>query len=364
MKSSTLVLKQAIKGLYKLPFFEVARLLPRFMDYIPMRPVRAGIYITYNCNSRCITCYHWKKKSQDEISITELKDTLRQLRELGIEDLNLCGGEPLLRDDLSAVIGYARDLKFDRISITTNGLVLTREKIEDLVENGLNSILISLNGSEDIHDMTRGMKGAYVKTIEAIRTLVHLRNSKYSHLEINVATIVMGTTIDQIIDIVNMCRQLNIGVSLSPLNTSRPWMSDIPVGLKQVNQEQLNRVVMELHGIKRASNKTLSDSHASLEYIRDYFADPKREDIPCYLGYLVVRVGPHGEVFPACSMLPPVGNLRQTPLKQIVASQPYKERVHDMFLKKCPGCACDHIVNLYAHTPSIIEEIKWRLHLN
>jgi MoaA/NifB/PqqE/SkfB family radical SAM enzyme len=364
MKSSALIFKQAIKGIYKLPFFELARLSPKFMDLIPMSPMRAGIYITYNCNSRCITCHHWKKKPQDELSITELKDTLRQLREIGIEDLNLCGGEPLLRDDLSAVVGYARDLKFDRTSITTNGLVLTPEKIDELVENGLNSILISLNGSEDVHDMTRGMKGAYAKTMEAIKTLVHLRNSKYSHLEINVATIVMGTTIDQIIDIVSMCRNLNIGVSLSPLNTSRPWMSDIPADLKYINQEQLNRVVTELHDIKRASNKTLSDSHASLEYVKDYFTDPRRETIPCYLGYLVVRVGPHGEVFPACSTLPSVGNLRQEPLKQIIVSKPYKERVRDMFLKKCPGCACDHIINLYAHTPSIIEEIKWRLRLN
>jgi MoaA/NifB/PqqE/SkfB family radical SAM enzyme len=174
----------------------------------------------------------------------------------------------------------------------------------------------------------------------------------------------MGITLDQIIDMVNMCRQLNIGISLSPFNISRPWQSAIPVGLKQINREQLEQVIEELHHIKRASNKTLNDSHSSMEYFKRYFVDYKVENVPCYLGYLVVRVGPHGEVFPACSSLPSVGNLRETSLKQIVASKQYKERVRDMFLKRCPGCACDHILNLYAHTPSIIEEIKWRLHLD
>jgi hypothetical protein len=135
----------------------------------------------------------------------------------------------------------------------------------------------------------------------------------------------------------------------------------MPDDLSLIDQEQLEQVIEELHQIKRDSNKIVCDSHTSLEYMKRYFVDYKARDIPCYLGYLAIRVGPHGAVFPACSSLPSVGNLRQASLKQIVDSKLYKKTVHNMFLKKCPGCACDHIINLYAHVPAILEEIRWRL---
>lgn len=34
-----------------------------------------------------------------------------------------------------------------------------------------------------------------------------------------------------------------------------------------------------------------------------------------------------------------------------------------MFPKKCPRCVCDYILNLYAHVPSVVEEVQWRLQL-
>ena len=214
-----------------------------------------------------------------------------------------------------------------------------------------------------MHDMTRGIKGAYTKTMDALKILVELRNTRFPHLEIRVLTIVMGLNLGQIIDTTRMCRQWGVSLSLSPLNTSRPWQEPVTTEVKSINQEQLDHVIEELHIIKRKSPWLLNDSHASLEYVREYFADRKREDIPCYLGYLEISVGPHGEVSPGCWSLPHVGNLTQSSLKQIVGSKAYRERARDMFLKRCPGCACDYIFNLYAHSPSFVEEIKWRLRL-
>ncbi len=282
---------------------------------------------------------------------------------MGILDLILCGGEPLLRDDLPDIVRKASELKFDRIHIITNGLLLTQERLEQLVESGLTSVYISLNGSENLHDMTRGIKGAYVKTMGALKALVELRASRFPQLEINVLTIVMGLNLGQIIDIAEMCRQWGVRLSLSPLNTSHPWQEPVSTELRSINQEQLDHVIEELHVIKGKFPSLLHNSHAALEYIRKCFADRKREDIPCYLGYLEICLGPHGEVSPGCWALPPVGNITQSSLKQIVGSKAYRERSRDMFLKRCPGCACDYILNLYAHSPSLVEEIKWRLRL-
>jgi len=69
------------------------------------------------------------------------------------------------------------------------------------------------------------------------------------------------------------------------------------------------------------------------------------------------------EVYPGCWVLSSVGELRQTSLKQIINSKEYRKRVQDIFLKKCPGCVCDYILNLYAHVPAVVEEVQWRLKL-
>ncbi len=363
MKSSKYVLRQAIRSSYKLMLFELARRSHRFMELVPLHSIRAVVKVTQNCNSRCITCSSWKEDSQDELTTSELCDTLCQIRALGISDLCLFGGEPLTRDDLSSVVRKAHDLKFDRIHLVTNGLLLTRERNIQLIESGITSVYISLNGSENVHDTTRGIKGAYARTMEAIQSLVELRDSRFPHLEITVITIVMGITVDHILEMADICRRWSIGLSLAPLDTSPPWQGVVPADLLTINQQQLNHVIDEMHRMKRVSPSLIHDSHTSLEYVRNCFTSRRRIAIPCYLGYLLVSVGAHGEVYPGCWVLSPVGDLRQSSLKQIIGSKEYKKRVQDMFLKKCPGCVCDYILNLYAHVPAVVEEVQWRLKL-
>jgi len=363
VKLSTFFLKHAIKGAYKLPFFELARRQQRFISLIPFRPIRASINVTHNCNSKCITCSMWKEKSRDELTTAELGDTLSQLRALGITDLSLTGGEPLLRSDLPAIVSKARELKFARIHVVTNGLLLTQRRAEELIESGATSFYISLNGTEEAHDMTRGIKGAYAKTVAAIETLVELRDSRLPHLEIGIEAIVMGSTLDQVIEVTNMCRRWNAGLALAPLDTAVALHEVTPSALQTIEQQKLDQVIAELHKMKRRFPSLIHDSHASLEYVRNCFADRKRESLPCYLGYLVIYVAAHGEVTPGCYVLPPVGNLREASLKEILESRAYKERLRDMFLKRCPGCACDYILNLYAHVPFLLQDIAWRLRL-
>jgi MoaA/NifB/PqqE/SkfB family radical SAM enzyme len=305
----------------------------------------------------------WQEKSQNELTTAELSDILSQLRALNITDLSLTGGEPLLRSDLPAIVSRARELKFDRIHVVTNSLLLTQQRAEELIESGAASFYISLNGTEEVHDMTRGIKGAYAKTVAAIETLVKLRDTKFPHLEIGVETIVMGQTLDQVIEVANMCRRWNAGLALAPLDTTVALHRVVSPDLEIIDQQKLNQVITELHKMKRRLPSLIHDSHASLEYVRSCFADRKRQSLPCYLGYLVIYVTAHGEVTPGCYVLPPVGNLREAPLKEILESRAYKERLRDMFLKRCPGCACDYILNLYAHVPFLLEEIAWRLRL-
>jgi MoaA/NifB/PqqE/SkfB family radical SAM enzyme len=362
MRFSPYFVKQAIKNLYRLPFFELARHRKYFVPLIPFRPLEAVIYLTENCNSRCITCNFWKQKSRGELTTAEIIEVLPQLKQLGVSYLCLTGGEPLLRRDLPQIVEAAHQQHFDKIQVITNALILRRAVAESLLNSGLNKITISLNGMKETHDMTRGVPGSYERCLEALRELTELRDSKYHHLDVNVNMTIMQQNLDEVMEVVKLCQQFDVGLRLTPVDDRSFFVPKDLSDLKTVERQKLNHVIGQLHGLVKKYPK-LNETHTSLEYTKNYFTDPIRRDIPCYLGYLSIAIGAHGEVLSGCEVLPPVGNVREKPLAEIVGSQEYKQRLANMFAKKCPGCICGFDFNLYVHLPAILQEMLWMLHL-
>ena len=344
--------------------FELARHRKEILRAIPVAPKAAGILVTNNCNSRCITCNMWRNKSTNELSLTEIEDILTQFKDIGIVSTGFSGGEPLLRNDLPQMVEKAHQLGFEHIGIMTNGLLLTRSKAENLIQSGLTSIGVSIDGIGETHDFVRGVKRAYKKSLRALEELVDLRDSKYPELSLAIGTILMQPTIDEIIPLVDMAHRLGVGFSLQLIDDSPFLFKGIDrASLWIEEQSKLDRLISELYRLKKVNSALKSYPHSRLEYARRYFSDPKRADIPCYLGYILMNIGAHGEVYPGCWSLGSVGNLRDKSLKEIIESQEYKSRVQAMFRKECPGCACNYPTNLVYSLPALLNETLWRLKL-
>jgi MoaA/NifB/PqqE/SkfB family radical SAM enzyme len=85
--------------------------------------------ITRKCNYRCRGCNVWKAQDQRELPTEDIKRGLDILKDLGIAEIVLSGGDPLLRDDAAEIIEYA-----SRLFLTTvydNGS-MALEKIDAL----------------------------------------------------------------------------------------------------------------------------------------------------------------------------------------------------------------------------------------
>ena len=354
--------KQGLKESYKLFFFELARYNDFFVRMIPFRPMSADFNITDNCNSRCIACTCWKQKSHNELTTEEVNEILIQLKNIGIRRIGFAGGEPLLRKDLPQLIKNANDLNFDNIHMVTNGLLLTKEKAESLIESGLRTIRISIDGTADVHDYVRGIEGSYEKSIKALKMLTKLRDSKYPNINIGIGTTLMKPTLNEIIKVVEVAKELNVDWGMNLIDTSPYFFKGVDASELLIrNQDELNELIDELHKIKIENPKLIGSSHIALEYARNYFENPKRESIPCYLGFLKIYIGPHGEVYSGCWVLTPLGNLRENTLIKIISSSKYRNRLKNMILKKCPGCSCYYPTNLLYHFPSLYDEIKWHI---
>jgi radical SAM protein with 4Fe4S-binding SPASM domain len=112
------------------------------------------------------------------------KETMRiidQIYDFGATFLGIGGGEPLLREDLPELVGYAKSIGLN-VSLITNGDFIGNKLLDKLVKNGVR-ISVSVDGKEEINDAIRG-KGAYKKAVSAIE-----KTSKAGLLDCLVATL-------------------------------------------------------------------------------------------------------------------------------------------------------------------------------
>ena len=72
---------------------------------------------------------------------------LAEAAALGVVQVNLTGGEPLVRDDLEALVAAARALDL-YINLITSGIPPTRERLARLAAAGLDSVQLSVQDSD------------------------------------------------------------------------------------------------------------------------------------------------------------------------------------------------------------------------
>ena len=82
----------------------------------------------------------------------------------------ITGGEPLMRKDLAEVGKALRDRGFSW-GVVTNGWLLDEARLRSLLDAGMMSLTISLDGLEADHDWMRGREGSFARTWNAIRLL-------------------------------------------------------------------------------------------------------------------------------------------------------------------------------------------------
>jgi MoaA/NifB/PqqE/SkfB family radical SAM enzyme len=107
-------------------------------------PLFVKWYITARCNLRCTHCYLTDYSKQSDLkSILKYVDYLGSK---GVYQMNLLGGEPLVREDLELIIQKIKTYKMD-LTIATNGLLATPERAKSLVASGAKKISSKFGGA-------------------------------------------------------------------------------------------------------------------------------------------------------------------------------------------------------------------------
>lgn len=126
--------------------------------------------ITRRCNLNCIHCYSDSSARYypGELDWEQCKAVVDDLADFGVPGLLFSGGEPLIHPRFFELAEYAK-AQGVRLTLSTNGTMIDREKAERLKALGMAYVGISLDGIGATHDHFRGKEGAFDKSVEAFR---------------------------------------------------------------------------------------------------------------------------------------------------------------------------------------------------
>lgn len=171
-------------------------------------PFSVLLAVTYECQCNCVHCgvANYKNIEREELSLEQIKKNISELKKLGVANITLTGGEPLLRRDISDIIKYISKQGII-VTLDTNGLLLDMSTTIRLKKSGLNLLKVSIDSSHPhIHDDLRKMEGCFAKAVDG------LKNSVKSKLPSVIQTYVSYNTLqrDDLRKIINLSRQLNL----------------------------------------------------------------------------------------------------------------------------------------------------------
>ena len=188
------------------------------------------ISVTDRCNFRCQYCMPaeglpWLERSA-VLSFEEIERVVTLLSQMGVHDVRLTGGEPLVRRDFPRLAGMlARIPGVQDLSVTTNGFLLGRDAAA-LVEAGVQRFNVSIDSlqRDRFFEMTR--RDALPQVLEGLEALAAFPQAH--PIKVN-AVAMRGFTEDEVLPFAQFAREHPFEVrfiEFMPLDADHAWTPD------------------------------------------------------------------------------------------------------------------------------------------
>ncbi len=253
----------------------------------------------YRCNFKCEHCSvkgFQGKKAARSFTLEDVRDLSRQADELGLANIVITGGEPLVFPDFDQVVAAIDPRKF-YITSDSNGWLLDDARAKHLKAIGVDKIqlsLDSLNAKE--HDDFRRAPGSFDRCMRAIDACLA------AGLNIILSTVVTKQRIrtQEFIDYLEFAKSKGVGTFVTYAK---------PVGAWEGNYDAL------VDRNDMAYMRELEKRYNVFTHLTPSYG----LDLGCIAVKRMISITQYGDVLPCPYMHLSIGNIFREPLKDILA---------------------------------------------
>jgi MoaA/NifB/PqqE/SkfB family radical SAM enzyme len=282
------------------------------------------------CNCRCVMCDIWRANAnRRELAREDLAPHVDSIRRLGVRWVTLSGGEALMHSNLWMLCTLLREAGVRRITVLSTGLLLARHA--EAVVRHADEVIVSLDGSREIHDAIRNVPRAFDRLAEGVAAL----RERAPGFRVTARCVVQRRNFRDMPEIVRAAHALGLDgvsflaadVSSTAFNRPEPW-SEARVADVALTPEDLPEFAAVLAGLARdfaadLEGKYIAESPEKLGHILRYYAALCGQgELPahrCNAPWVSAVVEADGAVRP-CFFHPAYGHLGDAPLEQTLNS--------------------------------------------
>jgi PqqA peptide cyclase len=290
--------------------------------------------LTYRCPLHCVFCYNPVDfaRQEEELSTDDWLRVLREGRALGAVQLGLSGGEPLVRDDLEAIVAEAHRLGY-YTNLLTSGVGLTPARAAALKAAGLDHVQLSFQ------DSTREMNDflSHTKTFELKNKVAKIIKDNGWPMVLNV--VLHRMNIDHIDRIIGMAHEM--GAEYLELANTQYY------SWAYLNRDQLLPTHEQLERAEAVADAWRSrlGSAMRLFFVAPDYHEGKAKKCVNGWGSMFLTVVPDGTALPChtAKMLPGLAfpNVREQSLREIWFDSEGFNRYRGTGWMKEPCASCE-----------------------
>jgi GTP 3',8-cyclase len=224
------------------------------------------VSVTDRCNFRCQYCMPaeglpWLERTEI-LTFEEIERLVRVMAEMGVSDLRLTGGEPLVRRDFPRLVAMlARVPGVEDLSLTTNGYLLERDAAA-LVEAGINRVNVSIDSLQRDHFFQLTRRDSLPQVLRGLHAIA--AHPEVHPIKVN-AVALRGFTEEEALPFAEFARTTAFQVrfiEFMPLDGDHAWSPD-----QVLTGDEIRAIIDRVHPLEEAPR----EPHATARVFR--FAD-------------------------------------------------------------------------------------------
>jgi pyrroloquinoline quinone biosynthesis protein E len=250
------------------------------------RPYTLTAELTYRCPLHCAYCSNpTSYEGRPALDTDQWRRLLTEAEAIGVMQVNLTGGEPLLRSDLEQLVAHAHHLGL-YTNLITSGVPLSRRRLSRLRANGLDAVQLSLQSTQKALGDRIADRAVHDQKLAVARWTQALR------IPLTLNIVLHRDNIDEIEDIIALAEELH-AERLELANTQY-------LGWALINRQALLPTHAQLEQARRIAHAARERLRGRMEILfvtPDYYAGVPRACMDGW-GRRHLVVSPDGLVLP------------------------------------------------------------------